>query len=122
MALTAEAASPGAIDIFAGSIGSISHITDPTVPNDYGPLGIQNLNGKIYVTFAEQDPNSPHDDLKGAGHGFVDVLDPSTNTLTRLISGGHGAVGNFSSSFNSDLFLFDAENGGIFGDPGQPSP
>ena len=78
----------GQIDIFAGGIGSPIHVTDPTVPADYGPFGIQLLGGKVYVTFAQQDPLSPGDDLKGPGHGFVDVLDPATNTLTRLISGG----------------------------------
>jgi uncharacterized protein (TIGR03118 family) len=82
------AVSRGQIDVFAGGFGSPLSVTDPTVPNDYGVFNVQRLNGKVYVTFAEQDPTSPGDDLAGAGHGFVDVLDPSTNTLTRLISNG----------------------------------
>jgi len=78
----------GQIDIFAGGFGSPLHVTDPTVPNDYGVFGIQTLGGKIYVTFAQQDPLSPGDDLKGPGHGFVDVLDPATNSLSCLIFDG----------------------------------
>src|SRR5262245_20643120 len=122
----------GQIDIFAGGFGSSLHITDPTVPNDYGPFGLQLIGGKIYVTFAEQDPNSPGDDLKGPNHGFVDVLDPVTNNLTRLISDGvldspwglaiappnfgdfSGAllVGNFG---NGMINAFDPTTGAFFG-------
>lgn len=108
----------GQIDIFAGGFGSPVHVTDSTVPNDYGPFGIQLLNGKIYVTFAEQDPSSPLDDLKGAGHGFVDVLDPVTNTLTRLISNGQlnspwglaRAPSDFGE-FSGDLLVGNFGNG-----------
>ena len=28
-----------------------------------------------------------HDDVPGTGHGFVDILDPTTNVITRLITG-----------------------------------
>jgi len=75
----------GAIDVFAGSIGAESHLMDPTLPAGFAPFGIQLLNGKIYVTFAQQDA-AKHDDDPGPGRGFVDVLDPATNTLSRLIS------------------------------------
>ena len=57
----------------------------PTFPKGFGPFGMQLLNGKIYVTFARQDA-AKHDDDPGPGRGFVDVLDPATNQLTRLIS------------------------------------
>jgi uncharacterized protein (TIGR03118 family) len=77
----------GAIDVFAGGFGSPLHLVDPNLPQGFGPFGIQLLNGKIYVTFAEQDA-AKHDDDPGPGRGFVDVLDPATNLLTRLISRG----------------------------------
>jgi uncharacterized protein (TIGR03118 family) len=77
----------GTIDVFAGGFGSPLHLEDPNLPAGFGPFGIQLLNGKIYVTFAMQDADK-HDDDPGLGRGFVDVLDPATNTLSRLISRG----------------------------------
>jgi uncharacterized protein (TIGR03118 family) len=77
----------GAIDVFAGSLGSPLHLVDPNLPEGFAPFGIQFLNGKIYVTFAMQDADK-HDDDPGPGRGFVDVLDPATNLLTRLVSRG----------------------------------
>jgi uncharacterized protein (TIGR03118 family) len=75
----------GEIDVFAGGFGSPLHPMDPDLPKGFGPFGMQLLNGKIYVTFARQDA-AKHDDDPGPGRGFVDVLDPATNQLTRLIS------------------------------------
>jgi uncharacterized protein (TIGR03118 family) len=46
---------------------------DAGLPRGYAPFGIQELNGKIYVTYARQDA-SKHDDLAGPGRGFVDVF------------------------------------------------
>ena len=78
----------GAIDVFAGGFGSPPlHLEDPNLPQGFAPFGMQLLNGKIYVTFAQQDADK-HDDDPGPGRGFVDVLDPATNLLTRLISRG----------------------------------
>jgi len=77
----------GKIDVFnsAGMTGSFS---DPNTPSGYAPFNIQNIGGTFYVTFAKQDvPGNGHDDVKGTGHGFVDVFDPTTNTFTRLITG-----------------------------------
>jgi uncharacterized protein (TIGR03118 family) len=61
--------------------------TDPNIPQGYAPFGIQELNGKLFVTYAKQDP-AKHDDEKGAGHGFVDVYSNDGVLLQRLISRG----------------------------------
>lgn len=45
------------------------------------------LDGKLYVTFALQD-GAKHDDVAGAGHGFVDTFDLSGGSMQRLISNG----------------------------------
>src|SRR2546430_10777715 len=37
----------------------------------YAPFNIRNINGKLYVTFAEQDEDKG-DDISGPHHGFVD--------------------------------------------------
>jgi uncharacterized protein (TIGR03118 family) len=61
--------------------------TDPSIPAGYAPFGIANFGGKIYVTYAKQDA-AKHDDVAGAGNGYVDVFDGSGNLVTQLISKG----------------------------------
>ncbi len=61
---------------------------DPTLPSGYGPFGIRNLKGNIYVTYAKQD-SKKEDDVPGPGNGFVSVFDTSGNFVRRLISNGN---------------------------------
>jgi uncharacterized protein (TIGR03118 family) len=60
---------------------------DPNLPAGYAPFNIENINGNLYVTYALQDATG-HDDVSGAGHGFVDVFDLNGNLQKRLIAGG----------------------------------
>src|SRR5260370_14243635 len=61
--------------------------TDPAIPAGYAPFGIQELAGKLYVTYAKQD--SPlHDDVPGQRHGFVDVFTNDGALIGRLVSHG----------------------------------
>jgi len=50
-------------------------------------FNVQNLQGKLYVTYAKQKSGSS-DDEPGLGNGFVDIFDPSTNSFSRFISQG----------------------------------
>jgi len=61
--------------------------TDPGLPAGYAPFNIQNLGGELFVTYAQQDA-AKHDDVPGAGHGFVDVYDLNGNFVKRLITQG----------------------------------
>src|SRR5438132_1557835 len=61
---------------------------DPSLPVGYGPFGIRNFNGEIFVTYAKQD-HDREDDVPGPGFGFVNVFDTSGNFLRRLISNGN---------------------------------
>jgi len=63
------------------------NFTDPSLPAGYAPFNIQNIGGKLYVTYAVQDA-AKHDDVSGPGHGIVDVFDLQGNFLQRLISNG----------------------------------
>lgn len=82
---------------------------DATLPKGYAPFGIRNINGQIYVTYAQQDAKAT-DDLHGPGHGFINVFDTSGNFLRRLVS-----AGNLNSPWG--LALVDAELWvGNFGD------
>lgn len=59
---------------------------DPRLPRGYAPFNVQNIGGNIYVSFAKQD-SAKHDELHGAGMGFVDVFSPKGRLLGRLQSG-----------------------------------
>ncbi len=63
------------------------NFTDPNLPAGYAPFNIQNIGGILYVTYAQQDA-AGHDDVPGAGHGFVDTYDLNGNFLGRLVSNG----------------------------------
>lgn len=83
----------GAIDVFKGTStglgtsGLAGSFSDPNLPSGYAPFNIQNLNDKLYVTYAEQDPNSP-DEVAGAGKGLVSIFDTQGNFIERLASQG----------------------------------
>src|SRR5438477_3988382 len=61
---------------------------DPDLPEGYAPFGIHNLDGQIFVTFAQQD-RKREDEVHGPGKGFVDVFDTSGNLIRRVVSMGH---------------------------------
>jgi uncharacterized protein (TIGR03118 family) len=61
---------------------------DPNLPNGYGPFGIRNFNGEIYVTYAKQDA-AKEDDVACPGCGLVNVFDTSGNFLRRLTQRGN---------------------------------
>jgi uncharacterized protein (TIGR03118 family) len=113
----------GTIDVFNSTFGKVSlagSFTDPNgIPAGYAPFNVQNIGGKLYVTYAVQD-SAKHDDVAGAGHGIVDVFDTNGNFLQRLASNGAGsaldspwglamAPSNFGK-FSNDLLV------GNFGD------
>jgi uncharacterized protein (TIGR03118 family) len=60
---------------------------DPRLPAGYGPFGIAEINGMLYVTFAKQNATL-HDDVAGLGHGFVDVFTNDGAFVHRLASRG----------------------------------
>jgi uncharacterized protein (TIGR03118 family) len=80
----------GTIDVVKGSAAAPSlagSFVDPTLPAGYAPFNIQNINGTLYVTYALQD-GTKHDEIAGAGNGFVSKFDLNGNFLGRLASGG----------------------------------
>jgi uncharacterized protein (TIGR03118 family) len=60
---------------------------DPHLPHGYAPFGIQELNGYLYVTYALQN-SAREDDVKGPGHGFIDIYTNNGLLVKRLASGG----------------------------------
>jgi uncharacterized protein (TIGR03118 family) len=60
---------------------------DPRLPAGYGPFGIEEIAGKLYVTFAKQDAELK-DDVAGQGNGFVDVFTNDGAFVKRLVTRG----------------------------------
>jgi uncharacterized protein (TIGR03118 family) len=80
----------GAIDVMKGSAAApalAGNFTDPGLPAGYAPFNVQNIGGTIYVTYALQD-GAKHDEVPGAGNGFVSKFDVNGNFLGRVASNG----------------------------------
>jgi len=110
---------------------------DPKLPTGYGPFGIQEIGGQLYVSFAEQDA-ALHDDVAGQGNGFVDVFTNDGAFVKRLITrgqlnspwglalapagfgkfGGDLLVGNFG---DGNINVYNPNNGARVGDLRQPN-
>lgn len=75
------------VEVFDKNFHQVNAFTDPNLPGDYAPFNVEAINGKLFVTFAQQDA-AKHDDVAGAGHGFVDEFDPNGHLITRIASGG----------------------------------
>jgi uncharacterized protein (TIGR03118 family) len=80
----------GRVDVFDSTF-TLQHwsgaFRDGHMPDGYAPFNIALLNGNLYVTYAKQDA-AKHDDVAGAGHGFVDVFSASGHLLNRLVARG----------------------------------
>jgi uncharacterized protein (TIGR03118 family) len=61
---------------------------DPHLPDGFGPFGIHNINGDLYVTYAKQDEEK-EDDVAGKGLGFVNIFDANGQLIRRFASRGH---------------------------------
>jgi uncharacterized protein (TIGR03118 family) len=77
----------GTVDVFDQNFKQVDSFTDPKVPAGYAPFNVQVLDGHLFVTFALQN-DAKHDDVAGAGHGFVDEFDLEGHMLHRVASGG----------------------------------
>jgi uncharacterized protein (TIGR03118 family) len=60
---------------------------DPNMPTGFVPFGILALNNQLYVTYAMRD-GAMHDEITGAGLGYVDVFDFSGSFISRFASAG----------------------------------
>jgi len=107
------------VDVFNSKFQLVKSFTDPTVPEGYAPFNVQVLDGKLYVTFAKQDA-SRHDNVDGAGLGFVDEFSLDGSLIQRVAS--HGALNapwglaiapaGFGE-FSGDLLVGNFGNGNI---------
>ena len=84
----------GTVEMFDAQFHLVRSFTDRKLASDcpmpgqcYAPFGIQNIEGRLYVTYALQDKDK-HDDVAGAGNGFVDVFNTDGVLLRRLEAHG----------------------------------
>jgi uncharacterized protein (TIGR03118 family) len=83
-----------AIDVINGAFakvplgtGGFETFTDPGLPAGFAPFNVAAINRKLYVSYAKQDA-AKHDDVAGAGNGFIDVFETNGHFDNRLVSGG----------------------------------
>lgn len=78
------------IDVFDSKFAPVhlsGSFADRSLPAGYAPFNVQELNGSLVVSYAKQDA-AAHDEVDGAGLGFVDVYDTSGHLMKRLVSQG----------------------------------
>lgn len=99
------------------------NFTDPNIPANFAPFGIANIDGDLFVTYAEQDPaTNNHDPVVGDGLGFVDVFSTDGVFIRRFASRGvlnaPWGVVRAPESFGSkagDVLIGNFGNNGHFG-------
>jgi uncharacterized protein (TIGR03118 family) len=107
----------GLVEQFDSSFNLIRSFTDPGVMPGYAPFGAQVLDDHLFVTYALQDA-AKHDDVAGAGNGYVDIFNFDGTLFQRLVSQG----GQVNSPWGLDIApaSFGADAGkllvGNFGD------
>lgn len=80
----------GMVDVLDSGFHLVSTpggFTDSSVPAGYAPFGIQNVGGRLFVTYAKQNV-ARHDDVGGPGSGYIDVFDTDGHLLQRFASQG----------------------------------
>jgi len=77
------------IDVFDGAFHPVamSGFRSVGIPAGYAPFNVAALGGRVYVSYAKQDA-AKHDDVPGAGHGFVNVFDSGGKFLRHFASRG----------------------------------
>jgi uncharacterized protein (TIGR03118 family) len=121
----------GTVEVYNNSFVMVNSITDPTVPAGYAPFNVLVANGKLYVTFALQDP-ARHDDVAGPGNGYIDSFNLDGTGRQRLVANGvlnspwgldiaPSGFGNFSGDLlvgnfgDGTINVFDPNTGAFLG-------
>src|SRR5215468_5374407 len=125
----------GRVNVFDSSFSPVNlpgAFTDPNLPAGFVPFNVQNINGKIYVTYAPAGLANQR--AATPGQGIVDAFDENGGSFQRVITGSQLAapwgialapsgfgqfggdllVGNFSF-VASEINAFDAVTGAFEG-------
>jgi uncharacterized protein (TIGR03118 family) len=80
----------GFIDTFIPGFAPVAlpgSFTDPNLPLEFAPFGIQVIGREVFVTYAVQDA-AKHDPVIGAGNGIVSIFDMDGNFIRRFATAG----------------------------------
>jgi len=66
------------VDVYDGGFNLVNSFTDATLPMGYAPFGIQDINGLVYVAFAQADE---------APGGYIDVFQEDGTFVKTLAQG-----------------------------------
>ena len=81
----------GRIDVFGKAFHPVnlgpSAFWDSTLPKGYAPFNVAVVGNRVFVSYAKQD-STKHDDVSGAGHGFIDVYSADGMLLSRFAKRG----------------------------------
>ncbi len=109
----------GTVDVFDGTFAPATlsgNFQDSQIPDGFAPFGIANIQGNLVITYAKQNA-AKHDDVAGAGNGFVDIFDTNGILIERFASRGklNSPWGIAAAPFNFGRFSTDLLIGN-FGD------
>jgi uncharacterized protein (TIGR03118 family) len=104
----------GKVDMYDGTFTFVKSFTDPAVPSGFTPFGISDINGQLYVSFA---------DSAGGPGGVVDIFKEDGTLVKTLIQGGALnqpwgfalAPANFGPLSNTLLITNNTNQGTIHG-------
>jgi uncharacterized protein (TIGR03118 family) len=80
----------GKIDVYDKTFFPVTTkpFLDPDIPAGFAPFNVQNIGGKLYVTYARSQAPENEDDQPGPGNGYVDVFNPDGTLVRRFASQG----------------------------------
>jgi len=70
---------PNRVDMYDGSFNLVKSFTDSTIPAGFAPFGVQNIGGKLYVSYAS---------TSGGTGGYIDIFKADGTFVKRF---AHGA-------------------------------
>ena len=143
MLYAANGAGSGSVDVFNSSFNAVTNLppsafVDPNLPTGYVPFNVDDINGRVYVTYALAGGPPMQDGALG-GQGAVAVFDEDGSFMQELVGvmptgtgelaspwglaiaptgfgafGGDLLVGNFSAAL-SEINAFDPTTGDFKG-------
>ena len=88
----------GQVEMFDSNFNLVTTFKDPNVAAGYAPFNVRNLGGTLYVTYALQNA-AKHDDVRGAGNGYVAAFSLTGAFERRIVSLG----GQINSPWSLDI-------------------
>jgi uncharacterized protein (TIGR03118 family) len=67
------------VDVYDANFNLVTSFTDTTLPTGFTPFGIQDINGQVYVAFANST---------GGSGGYIDIFSESGTFVKRLTQSG----------------------------------